>query len=54
LLDKNHPVGGSKATWFERTLGFNHSNWNGLAKQILFNPKTATQTGVTEFGTKFN
>lgn len=25
-----------------------------LAKQIVFNPNTATQTGVTEFGVKYN
>lgn len=54
LLDKTHPTGGSKATWFEEALGFNKSNMSDLSKQIVFDPNTATQTAITEYGTKFN
>ena len=54
LLNPKHPVGSSKAEWFRRALGFTQKNANDLAKQILFNPKTATQTTVTQHGTKFN
>ncbi|QIQ22034.1 two-partner secretion domain-containing protein [Zophobihabitans entericus] len=54
LLDKDHPVGGSKAEWFDKALGFNQSNSGQLSKQIVFDTNTAVQTGVTEFGTKYN
>ncbi|WP_243286539.1 RHS repeat-associated core domain-containing protein [Geothrix terrae] len=54
LLNPDHPVGGSKAEWFKQALGFTKDNMADLAKQIKFDPSTATQTGVTEFGTKFN
>ena len=54
LLDKSHPVGGSKANWFDEALGFNKSNMGDLSKQIVFDPKVATQTAITEYGTKFN
>ena len=54
LLNVDHPVGGSKATWFQQALGFNKTNISDLAVQIKFDPKTAVQTTTTEFGTKFN
>lgn len=54
LLNKEHPVGGSKAEWFDKALGFNKDNLNDLAKQIVFDESKAVQTGVTEFGTKYN
>ena len=54
LLNPNHPVGASKAKWFKEALGFNQENADVLAKQIVFDPKTAIQTAVTEYGTKFN
>lgn len=54
LLNADHPVGGDKAEWFQRALGFTQDNLADLAKQIVFDPKKAVQTGVTEFGTKYN
>ena len=54
LLNLDHEVGGPKAKWFKQALGFDKSNAGDLASQIKFNPKTAVQTGVTEFGTKYN
>ena len=54
LLNPEHPVGGSKAKWFDEALGFNKSNMDDLANQIVFDPTKAVQTGVTEFGTKYN
>ena len=54
LLDLNHPAGGSKAKWFKQALGFTQDNLDDLAKQIQFDPSKAIQTGVTEYGTKFN
>ena len=41
LLNKEHPVGGSKADWFEKSLGFTKDNAGDLAKQVKFNPETA-------------
>jgi RHS repeat-associated protein len=41
LLDETHPVGGSKAKWFKEALGFTKENMGDLAKQIIFDPKTA-------------
>lgn len=54
LLDKNHIKGGSKAEWFDQALGYNQSNMNDLAKQIVFDPKTAIQTNVTQYGVQYN
>jgi RHS repeat-associated protein len=54
LLNISHPVGGSKAKWFKEALGFTVDNADDLANQIVFNSKTAIQTGVTEFGVKYN
>ena len=54
LLNKDHPIGGSKANWFEKALGFNQNNKTELANQIVFNPQTAIETQVTEYGTKYN
>lgn len=54
LLNKDHPVGGSKAKWFESALGFNKNNAKGLADQIKFDPKKATKSATTEHGTKYN
>lgn len=41
LLNKLHPVGGSKAQWFERALGFTLNNSDDIARQIIFNSKTS-------------
>lgn len=54
LLNKDHPVGGSKANWFEQALGFNQTNASDLADQIVFNEKTAVPTESTQHGQKFN
>jgi RHS repeat-associated protein len=54
LLNPEHAVGGDKAKWFQQALGFTKDNMADLAKQIIFDPKKAIQTGATEFGTKYN
>lgn len=54
LLNMEHPVGGNKAKWFKEALGYTQENMDDLAKQIIFDPNKAVQTGVTEYGTKFN
>lgn len=53
-MNKNHPVGGSKAKWFEQALGFTQKNSDDLAKQIVFNEKTAIIKELTQHGQKFN
>jgi len=37
LLAKDHPVGGSKAEWFEKAFGFNKGNSSDLAKKLSLN-----------------
>ena len=54
LLNSSHPVGGSKAKWFDQALGFTKNNMDDLAKQIVFNNKTAVVKEVTKHGTKYN
>ena len=54
LLNPDHPVGGPKAMWFERALGYNQSNLQQLAKQIIFDESRATVTDVTKYGIKYN
>ncbi len=54
LLNPNHPVGGTKAKFFEEALGFTKDNADDLARQFVFDPKKATQTTITEYGTKYN
>jgi hypothetical protein len=54
LLNAEHPVGASKARWFDSALGFNLGNADQLAKQVVFNKAAAVQTAVTEHGIKFN
>ncbi|CAN5720292.1 hypothetical protein BH10ACT9_BH10ACT9_43990 [soil metagenome] len=54
LLNVDHPVGGPKAKWFEQALGFTRGNADDLARQIVFDPAKAVETGVTQYGTKFN
>ncbi|MEX3655692.1 MULTISPECIES: DUF6883 domain-containing protein [Mycolicibacterium] len=54
LLNPDHPVGGPKAAWFEQALGFTRENAPDLAKQIVFNESKAVETGVTQYGTKYN
>ena len=50
LLNKNHPIGASKADWFEKALGFNQTNMKDLAKQIGFNLKEALFQRNNGFG----
>jgi hypothetical protein len=47
-------LGASKADWFQQALGFNRSNAGDLANQLIFDEPNAVQTGVTQYGTKFN
>ena len=54
VLNKDHPVGGTKATWFEKALGFTKDNVQALAEQIVYNPETATYRGTNEWGTLYN
>ena len=54
VLNLEHPVGGSKASWFQSALGFNRSNMSRLAEQIVFDLKTATKTSSTKHGTLYN
>lgn len=54
LLNAEHPVGGAKAKFFAQALGYTTENSGALARQLVFNPKTAVQTAVTQHGTKFN
>ena len=54
LLNPEHPVGGPKAAWFDQALGFNQSNAGQLGSQIMFDAESAVQTGVTQYGAKFN
>lgn len=54
LLNPDHPIGGPKAQWFEKALGFTRANAGDLAKQLVFDEAKAIQTDVTKYGTKFN
>jgi len=54
LLNPDHTKGGPKAKWFKQALGFTRENKDDLAKQFLFKDSEAVQTGITEFGVKFN
>jgi hypothetical protein len=54
LLDREHEVGGPKADWFERALGYTRESLPDLARQIVFDPNKAWETTVTQFGTKYN
>jgi RHS repeat-associated protein len=54
LLNPDHPVGGSKAAWFEKALGFTRANLQDLAKQIVFDPKTAFLKQASEWGPIYN
>jgi hypothetical protein len=54
LLNPTHGVGGSKAKWFKEALGFTRENASDLARQIRFDAAKAVETGVTQYGTKYN
>jgi hypothetical protein len=41
LLDPEHPIGKTKARWFETALGFIRENMNDLARQIKFDSEKA-------------
>lgn len=53
LLDSTHPQNQGKANWFNRTLGFDQSNWQDLASQLRFDPATAVSTKTTPCGQTF-
>ncbi len=53
LLNLDHPVGGSKAKWFQKALGFTKSNMDDFAKQIVFDSNKAIKTGANKQGTLF-
>ncbi len=54
LLNLEHPIGASKAVWFQRALGFTQKNASLLSKQLVFDISKATVTGVTEYGVKYS
>lgn len=54
LLAKDHPVGGSKAEWFDKAIGFNKGNSSDLAKQIVFEPSEVVKTTETQHGVKYD
>lgn len=54
LQEIDAPGRASKAKWFKEALGFSKENADDLARQIVFDPKTAVKTAATEHGTKFN
>ena len=53
LLNKEHPVGGSKAAFFTR-FGFSIEQWQSMAAALDDHPKRnpVRQTKDTEYGTK--
>jgi hypothetical protein len=54
LLDLTHSDGGSKATWFEKALGFTQHNIDEFKKQIVFDIEKATETVSTQYGQKYS
>ncbi len=54
LLNPAHSIGGYKANFFDKALGFTRENSDDLASQLVFDEAKAVQTGVTKYGTKFN
>jgi hypothetical protein len=46
--------GGSKAKWFIQAPSYTKDNLGNLAKQIVFDPTKALETGITQYGTKYN
>jgi filamentous hemagglutinin len=53
VLNPANPQNGGRAEWFKQALGFTQENWGELAKQVVFNPKKATLSEATEYGTKY-
>lgn len=53
-LNPDHKSGGPKAAWFKQALGFTRQNIDDLARQIVFDEKTAVLKSVTEYGKKYN
>lgn len=54
LLNPDHPAGGPKAKWFDQALGFTRENAGDLQRQIVFDQSKAVETGITQYGTKYN
>jgi hypothetical protein len=53
LLNKEHPVGSSKADWFQKALGFSKDNMDDLAKQINFDSTKAISKGNNGFANMY-
>lgn len=53
LLDAAHPQNQTKANWFQQALGFDKSNWQGLASQIRFDETKAVATKMSQYGQTF-
>ena len=54
LLNPDHPLGSSKAKWFDKALGYSKDNLMDLAKQIKFDENKAVITETNEHGTQYN
>ncbi len=54
ILNNEHPVGKSKAEWFERALGISRKNAEVLNRQVIFDADKAIKTAETEYGIKYN
>lgn len=54
LLNPDHKSGGPKAKWFEQALGYTRQNAGDLERQIVFDQGRAVETGITQYGTKYN
>ena len=53
LLNPDHPKGKHKARWFLGSLGFTIDNYEGLARQVLFDQTTAVEAGTDRYGTRY-
>ena len=54
LLNPLHAVGGPKSVWFKGALGFTQSNADDLARQLIFDTRTAYEKEKTKYGQKFD
>ncbi len=52
VLNPNHNEGKHKAAYFA-SIGFTQANWEELGSQLIFDPREASYTEETEFGTKY-
>ncbi|MBB5037404.1 DUF6883 domain-containing protein, partial [Prosthecobacter dejongeii] len=54
LRNPLHAVGGPKSVWFKGALGFTQSNADDLARQLIFDTRTAYEKEKTKYGQKFD